>query len=252
MSKISKALEKLEQDRRTQKEDISSIRARSYGNALRYTRKGSLKNSWLISFFIVGVIAIVYMAFRHQADNKIPFSEIFPEEDKYPVDIEYEFVDAPVVTLPTEATGSSLESVAVDQQHKQVTPTGTMVEQVVPPATIAKTVEPPQDVQQVASAKAEQEIKQEQVSLPDILNQSPQVYAIQIASFKKIERAKELLRELIQKDYDAYVVQKDLGSKGVWYRIYVGKFQTKDSADQALTDVKKNYKSSFVIAPKKK
>jgi cell division septation protein DedD len=76
-------------------------------------------------------------------------------------------------------------------------------------------------------------------------------HTIQVASFKTNERAQTKLKELEKKGFEAFILQKNLGDKGIWHRVYVGKYQTKSEADQALINVQKNYKNSFIISPRK-
>ncbi|MCA9399422.1 MAG: hypothetical protein KC618_06710, partial [Candidatus Omnitrophica bacterium] len=54
-----------------------------------------MKNSWLIWVFIAGVVITVLVAFNYQGSNNetVPLSEIFPEEQSYPVAADYEFAD---------------------------------------------------------------------------------------------------------------------------------------------------------------
>jgi cell division septation protein DedD len=63
-------------------------------------------------------------------------------------------------------------------------------------------------------------------------------YVIQVASVKKAEGAKDLKDRLSKSGYSAYLEKVDLGSKGVWHRIYVGPFATRDAADGAASTLK--------------
>ena len=78
---------------------------------------------------------------------------------------------------------------------------------------------------------------------------SPQLpFSIQVGSFKEENKAQQVLQELQKKQYSgAFVLQRDLKDKGVWYRVYVGQFETKSAAETSLPQVKNNYKDSFIV-----
>jgi len=76
------------------------------------------------------------------------------------------------------------------------------------------------------------------------------LFSIQIASFKAEERAKQSLNKAIQKGFDGYIATRDLGEKGLWHRVYVGRFQSKVQANDVLIEIKKSYPSSFIISTK--
>ena len=75
-------------------------------------------------------------------------------------------------------------------------------------------------------------------------------FTIQIASFNGRSRAEKLVERLRKKKYGPYIVGRDLGSKGTWYRVYIGQYDSKDSAQRDLSQIKKEYKDSFIISAK--
>lgn len=76
-------------------------------------------------------------------------------------------------------------------------------------------------------------------------------YAIQVASFKDLVNAQEEEKKALASGLDAYVAAVDLGEKGQWYRLYIGKCQNRAEADALLAKVKSLYPGSFIIVPKK-
>jgi cell division septation protein DedD len=46
-----------------------------------------------------------------------------------------------------------------------------------------------------------------------------------------------------------YVVEAQLGAKGTWYRVRVGAFGDKDSANQFRKDVERELRTSAVVMP---
>lgn len=203
-----------------------------------------MKNSWLISVFVVGVVITVLVAFNYQGKkNKVSLSEIFPDEESYPVEVEYEFAD---------------ESAPKAEQKAPI----------MKPAEIVKPVEPAKPAKAVTTTEVSKAMTAVQtqtaakVSTPVTTTvASPKVtqdaefskipFTIQIASFKDQSSAEKTAGELKQKGYVSFIASRDLGAKGTWYRVYVGQFDSKSQADLSLAEVKKEYKDSFIISPKK-
>lgn len=76
-------------------------------------------------------------------------------------------------------------------------------------------------------------------------------YIIQVASVQKADGAQDLSGRLSQSGYPAYVEKTDLGSKGVWYRVYVGPFASKTAADGAASTLKTSRLASAPIVRKR-
>lgn len=68
-------------------------------------------------------------------------------------------------------------------------------------------------------------------------------YTVQIASFPEARFAKKMENALKAKAYPAYVQKTDIPGKGTWYRVRVGKFDTKGEA-QKYGDIIKTKESS--------
>ncbi len=176
-----------------------------------------MKKSWFLWVFIVGIAIAVFVAFNLQnGDDVVPLSEIFPEEESYPIDVEYEFIEEEPVPLAVPKKNIVSEKIEVLE---------------VKPKEMAKPV--PEKV--IPTASPLTGVK----------------YTIQIASFKKESKAKKVLENLKEKKIDAFIVKRNLGERGIWYRVYVGTFDTMRQAKDLLTDVRKLYRESFIISPKK-
>ncbi|MDO8580852.1 MAG: SPOR domain-containing protein [Candidatus Omnitrophota bacterium] len=175
-----------------------------------------MKNSWLIGVLVVGVVVAVLVVFNYQGRNQsVPLNEIFPEEEVRPVDINYEFVDnaqQPVEALPPMPSAGR--------------------------TTSAKTAASPTSVTKSESAPKA------------TASSSSKTFAIQVASFQDKAKAEQSLQGVKAKGYDAYLITRDLGEKGTWYRVYVGKYDTKAQAQENLAQVQKDYHGSFIIGPK--
>ena len=75
-------------------------------------------------------------------------------------------------------------------------------------------------------------------------------FAVQVYSFQDKNRAEKALENLKAAGYKAFLVVSDLGEKGTWYRIRVGGIADEKGAEDMLQDIRKNYKSGFIVKPK--
>lgn len=194
-----------------------------------------MKNSWLIWVFVVGVVLTILIAFNYQgAQDTVPLSEIFPETETYPLEIEY--VDEQPVNTPPATVRSEPAVSTTAAKMVQTPPEAANPPVPVPQPTVAKVTAPPPKPAPVppTTSAAKKAYK----------------YTIQVASFKDKDKAEKKVEELSKKDYQAFLVSKDLRDKGTWHRVYVGKFESKSEADNYLPKVKQNYSSSFIIATK--
>ncbi|WP_027389268.1 SPOR domain-containing protein [Chrysiogenes arsenatis] len=67
-------------------------------------------------------------------------------------------------------------------------------------------------------------------------------FTIQIGAFKTEDRALERVQDLLKKRYDAYYTIADLGDKGMWYRVRVGKYDDMAKARQVADEIKEKEK----------
>lgn len=178
-----------------------------------------MKNQWLIWFIVVGVVVLVLVTFNYQSGQDVlPLGEVFTEdESELEPAIEYEFVQSDgSVAAPLERTPTLVSTAAPVVPPPAEKPAGS------PPAL------KPQDLDQKDFSK-----------IP---------FTIQVLSSKDQLRAQEALQKVKNSGYPtAYLATKDLGDKGLWHRIYVGTFNTKEEADKYLPQVKKAYPDSFII-----
>jgi DedD protein len=181
-----------------------------------------MRNSWLTWVFVGLVVITVLFIFNYQGGKgTVPLSEIFPDEESEPHAIEYEFVDATEQATPQEPPASKTAPKEVQTQQSSAAAVATPLKE-----TATTPAEVPEEIKEI-------------------------LFTIQVASFKDKTKADKALEDLKKKGYAAYNFTRDLGDKGVWYRIYVGKFDTKSQAEELLTEVKKEYSNSFIISPGK-
>ncbi|HBG61490.1 MAG: hypothetical protein A2Y03_06100 [Omnitrophica WOR_2 bacterium GWF2_38_59] len=228
MGKNTDALEKAAQERNLRKHTEAAISQKNELYGYGIIGKKGLKNSLLIWVFSVAVLVTVLLAFNKQGSQKIPLSEIFPEQEVAPADVEYEFVGEEVVNQEEQVEAKEVEAKAVE----------------------AKAVEPivKKPVANVVqeSKVVEDQVKKAVVKKPEIVQPAASFYAIQVSSFKNSSKAQQDVDNLIKKGYEAYIMPMNLGSQGVWYRVYIGKFETKSSAMLFLQGIQKDFKDSFI------
>ncbi|MBN1830852.1 MAG: SPOR domain-containing protein, partial [Deltaproteobacteria bacterium] len=73
-------------------------------------------------------------------------------------------------------------------------------------------------------------IPEKQRLLPEAMAGSSYPYSVYAGSYKDLDRARKAVSDL-QKKGASYWVRTDLGEKGIWYRVYIGCFQTRDQAE---------------------
>ncbi len=186
-----------------------------------------MKNQWPIWLFVVGGIIIVLFALNFQAKkDAVPLAEVFPEEgNDTAANVEYEFMDSE----KNDHVSQIQQQPAIEKAAAQ--PVKAAVKsQVEAVSAAAKAVVSPA-----------QEAKASRVS---------KTYTIQVASHKDKATAQKALDDMRKAGLDAYLVSRDLGEKGTWHRIYVGRFDSKTDAGSTLTKLKDQYKDSFIISSK--
>lgn len=69
-------------------------------------------------------------------------------------------------------------------------------------------------------------------------------FSVQVGSFSSVADAGRLKKSLAAKGYSAFIVEADLGAKGIWYRVRLGPYADADEAKKALliADKKDNIK----------
>jgi len=61
---------------------------------------------------------------------------------------------------------------------------------------------------------------------------------IQVASVKNVEKAEQELARLKSHGIDPFMRHESVKDKGMWYRIYVGRFKTRSDATKFAQDIK--------------
>jgi len=179
-----------------------------------------MKKQWPIWVFSIIVIMIVFFAFNYQGGEEgVPLSEIFQEEKQDDaVEVKYVYVDQK--GQKEKITSEWVE----DEDPSQQSADYKLQEKPAPNVSEAK-----------VSEKAEF---------------SPASYSIQVSSYKEKATAQRALERIQKNGHEAYLVSKDLKEKGVWHRIYIGRFATRSSAEEFMQKIKEEFAHCFVIATK--
>ncbi len=102
----------------------------------------------------------------------------------------------------------------------------------VPPIDLPAEPISKKELQQVSAAAPEEAAPAglSSAGLPEVAPQGD--YAVQVGSFAANADANKMKKRLLDKGYPAFVVEADLGQKGVWYRVRVGPYADRPAAEQ--------------------
>lgn len=137
-------------------------------------------------------------------------------------------------TVPGEVTGSDSQGEGPDAA---VTFYSALTEpRQTPP--VAKAPEPPKP----ALTKTEEKPAAPPAPVPNTRKPVPddRSFLLQVASYKNQVSAQKLLKELSSDGYAGTVVRADLGERGVWFRVRVGPYATREEAGSVLEKLRKD------------
>jgi cell division septation protein DedD len=73
-------------------------------------------------------------------------------------------------------------------------------------------------------------------------------YAVQVSSFRQLERAEMLKAELAKKGYASFIGKTELpDNKGTWHRVYIGRYLDRAGADVAAARVQREEKLQAMV-----
>jgi cell division septation protein DedD len=149
-----------------------------------------------------------------------------------------------------------------DDLGKETVPLGSGIN--LPPAEekAAEPVQPPIDLpaqpivkKKIAAVEKpiEKEIEPKAVVAEQSLTGMPKVaaggsHAVQIGSFGTASDAVALKKKMLGKGYPAFVVEADLGKKGLWYRVRIGPYTDATAAKAAQKQLEKKEKIKGFIS----
>ena len=81
---------------------------------------------------------------------------------------------------------------------------------------------------------------------PSTVSSKP--YMIQVSSFRKLSHARALESKLQQKGYPAFVMSVEVSkAKGVWYRVFLGKYQTEANARAVAQKAQRRHNLKTIV-----
>ncbi len=135
-----------------------------------------------------------------------------------------EEMKAPVV-VPEKAPGEIPEKPSIELPEKSIEEKPLPAPKTVPPKeaptkSAAKKPKPATKAPTKPKATKPKETKAKKVS------KTHPFFTLQVASFRSPREAQRYARMLGDRGYEAFVKRVNLPKKGVWYRVYVGRFKT--------------------------
>jgi cell division septation protein DedD len=74
-------------------------------------------------------------------------------------------------------------------------------------------------------------------------------YTVQVGASQDRQEIARLESRVRGAGLEPYVVEAKLGAKGAWYRVRVGSFRDKDSANRFRKDVERELRTAAVVMP---
>ncbi|MCK5581658.1 MAG: SPOR domain-containing protein, partial [Candidatus Omnitrophica bacterium] len=188
-----------------------------------------MKNQGLIWVFVIIVVGVVLFAFNYSGNEFISLNDIFPDEDLSSSGIEYEFVDYVEEEAAVEEALKATEE--IEEPVAEIAKKGSVTQ-----APIEKKVKEPVVVEKIAKPATTPAPEVKSAGFSDV------PFTIQVLSSKDRTSTEKVLSKIKKEGHPAYLVTANLGEKGTWHRIYVGKFSTKAKAKEYLAKVQTGYK----------
>ena len=145
--------------------------------------------------------------------------------------------EAPKPSSKAVDTESELDVTAVAEPQAQ-------------PEPAVPAVDVPQETAQLAIARLGKDSKagQTETSAEVKLPETSGNFTVQVSAFQTEEEAEAYKASLNRKGYHPYVVAAEIPGKGMWYRVRVGRFDDKVSANEAKAQLALVNIPSFVVA----
>ena len=197
-----------------------------------------MRDQGILSLLIIGTIALILFVFNFPgSEQAVPFNRIFPDDTQQEVRPPapksfivprcpeprrnwFPKISFPNFLKPSAQVSSVKKENVVPEKLNVPTPKSEI------PAKVSIVV-PVSDL-----TKGERENKN---------------FAIQVVSYKNQEQAQEVLKSIQTQGHPAYIISRDLGASGIRYRIYVGRFVTREEAENYLPKMTELYRDSFVV-----
>ena len=136
-------------------------------------------------------------------------------------------------TLSASSIRIALKALLFDASPPVLVPaTGTPAVPQPEPAPIQNPAAPPVEIPASAAPAADAGSDRQAIA---VSGNYP--YAYQVKSYKEKEEAFQLGVELTTQNHRAFIGRATMGSTGVWYRVYIGCYQTPEEAEKSRADI---------------
>ncbi|MBF0484744.1 MAG: SPOR domain-containing protein [Candidatus Omnitrophica bacterium] len=207
-------------------------------------KPGNNNKVWLFLLFLIGLFAVLFIYNKHQEQvRKAKMEELMTQQTTNSTDVQYQFYENGEQDKTMPAGTSKTGTQALNS------PTTATQEVVAPAATGTAKAVSETTTEAVKATKAVKSVAEKTVSKA-VKSSIGSAYAIQVASFKEESKANTVVANLKKHSFEPYIITKDLGEKGIWYRVYVGHFDSKKAAEAVVGTLPKEYKG-LVVASKK-
>lgn len=206
-----------------------------------------LDNKQLV-FLFAGMVVILILAFLlgtlfgknlYSIKAAAPAPAVEPAVEA-PLALEGASAEAPAGVSPEEQAAKKLMAELAEQKLPSAPPGGPASPPTPAKKTEASAPAAPATPTSVPPAR-------EPEPAPQTVGAGP--YTIQLAASQNREEAEALKNKLVDKKYDAYVLKVEIPGKGLWYRVRVGHYQSREQAEKALRIIKSRepqYSDAFV------
>lgn len=199
---------------------------------------------------------------KHATDSADPLGALVQEAGKEPTKTDLS-VTFPKLLAGSEAPTTALEAVRDDRKAEQdpdfQLPPG---HPTAPPAAADRLPVVPLPAQQILAEAGKETLPSDMLTSiarvasrdlgAEVESGSPGGFQLQVSSFKKNDEANAFASALRRRGHHAYVEAADVKGRGVWYRVRVGPFKYKRSAEIYRQEFEaKERLVTFIVSPPK-
>lgn len=197
------------------------------------TNTNRLNDTWPVwAFMIVVIMAVIVWFYKDNKDvrnlMKPESSQLVVNQDSFVEDSFGSFEQSAKSTLAEESVTPPVESLDSASFSS--------------PEEVSSDQKPQVDTNPAYQSTSDPISKQSAQST----KKESTLYTIQVVSFRDQLKAQSTIKELQKKGFDAQLITKDLKEKGIWYRIWVGTFNSVEEAKTILASLKKDYPDGFI------
>lgn len=182
--------------------------------------------------------------------QEMTFYSALPSRDGTPESLPPSQVDAVAPPAPEAEPPPAAAPAEALQPAASVQAEATKPEPTAPPASetppLVASREPREDREAVAPPASKPAPEPEPAPVA-AAKPEEKFYSVQVGSFRKVEQAYRLQSELMKKGYEARIGFSIVAGKGAWYRVRVGRFADRGSANETAQRLQQNEKVGVLV-----